>query len=305
MRAVPPIGIIGFGELGSVLTARMVESGLPDVRAYRRPRPEPQAGARAREVRELGARPSATLADAVAGAGVVVSAVPATVAGDVARACAELLEPGALFADVSAGEPGHKAAAADAIAVRGGTYADVAVMGTVVMSGWAVPMIASGPGAPAWERFAGGLGMTVRAIDGPAGRASLIKLLRSVYMKGRDALIAETLLAARRHGVDRELLPTIAGPGEQVSFPELAERVMCSLALHAQRRADELAGSAAVLEAAGVEPLVTCAASERLRRVAAMGLRERFDGRRPGELSAVLDAIDERCTTNGPWSAEA
>ena len=50
---------------------------------------------------------------------------------------------------------------------------------------------------------------------------------------------------------------------------------------------------------------MTCAASERLRRVAAIGLRERFDGRRPGELTAVLDAIDERCTTIGPRSAEA
>ena len=162
-----------------------------------------------------------------------------------ARACAELLEPGALFADVSAGEPGHKAAAADAIAVRGGTYADVAVMGTVPMSGSGRADDRQRPGRASVGALRRRLGMTVRTIDGPAGRASLIKLLRSVYMKGRDALVAETLLAARRHGVDRELLPTIAGPGEQVSFPELAERVMCSLALHAQRRADELAGSAA------------------------------------------------------------
>jgi 3-hydroxyisobutyrate dehydrogenase-like beta-hydroxyacid dehydrogenase len=303
MRTRPPIAIIGFGELGSVFAARMVESGLPDVRVHRRARPEPQAGARARQVRAVGARASATLVDAVEGAGVVVSAVPASAAAEVAGACAELLEPGTLFADVSAGGPGDKAAAAEAIGIHGGAYADVAVMGTVVLSGWTVPMLASGPGATAWARFAGEVGMTVRAIDGPAGRAALIKLLRSVYMKGRDALVAETLLAARRHGVERELLPTIAGPGEQVSFAELAERVMCSLALHAERRADELTGSAALLEARGVEPLVTCAAAERLRRVAAMGLRERFDGRRPEDLSAVLDAIEERCAATASGSA--
>lgn len=304
MGAGPSIGIIGFGELGSVLAARMVECGLSDVRAYRRPRPQPRADARAREVRAVGARPSATLEDAVLGAGVIVSAVPATAAGDVAGACAGLLERGALFADLSAGEPADKAAAADAMAERGAAYADVAVLGTVVMSGWAVPMIASGPGAAAWTGFAGELGMTARTIDGPAGSAALIKLLRSVYMKGRDALVAETLLAARRHGVDRDLLPTIAGPGEQVSFPELAERVMCSLTLHAQRRADELERSAAVVQAAGVEPLVSLAAAERLRRVAAMRLGERFDGRRPAELAVVLDAVDELSATTGPRSPQ-
>jgi 3-hydroxyisobutyrate dehydrogenase-like beta-hydroxyacid dehydrogenase len=156
-----------------------------------------------------------------------------------------------------------------------------------------VPMLASGPHAAQWADFARPRGMHVTVIDGPPGRASLIKLLRSVYMKGRDALVLETLVAARRYGVERELLPTIAGPGEEVAFAELAERVLCSLSLHAGRRANELLGSAALLRAVGLEPALTSAAAERLRWLADLGVRERFGAERPRELGAVLEAIDQ------------
>jgi 3-hydroxyisobutyrate dehydrogenase-like beta-hydroxyacid dehydrogenase len=286
-----PVAVIGFGELGSVLAEGLSAAGVRTIRAYHRP--GPRAGEVAGRIRAAGARPCTALPEALGGAGVVVSAVPASAAAEVAAASAELLEPGTLYADLSAGEPERKAAAAALVGRGGGRYADVAVMGTVVTSGYGVPMLASGPGAAAWEGFARACGMTVDVIAGPVGQASAIKLLRSVYMKGRDALVTEAVLAARRYGVERELLSTIAGPGEEVSFPELAERVLCALAVHAERRADELAGSAALLRAAGVEPLMTDAASLRLRWVADLGLRERFSGRRPDGLGAVLEAIDE------------
>lgn len=292
MTANPSLCVVGFGELGSVFASRMVAVGVADVRAFARPAPEPQATAATMRMRAVGARPCGDLAEALSGADVVLSAVPAAVADDVVGECAPLLEPGALYVDVTASEPERKAAAAELVARQGARYADVAVLGSVVVSGFAVPMIASGAGADAWREFATALGMTVTTLDGPAGRASLVKLLRSVYMKGRDALVVETLLAARRHGVERELLPTIAGPGEDLPFPALAERVLCALAVHAERRADELAGSADLLSDVGVDPLVTSAAAARLQWVADLGLRELFGGERPHDLRVVLDAID-------------
>jgi 3-hydroxyisobutyrate dehydrogenase-like beta-hydroxyacid dehydrogenase len=284
--------VVGFGELGSVFASRIVSAGLHDVRAFARPGPNPRATAATMRMRAVGARPCSDLAEALSGADVVLSAVPAAAADDVVDACAPLLEPGALYVDVTASEPECKAAAAALVARHGALYADVAVLGTVVGNGYAVPMLASGAGADAWREFATPLGMSITTLDGPAGRASLVKLLRSVYMKGRDALVVETMLAARRHGVERELLPTISGPGEDVPFPALAERVLCALAVHAQRRADELAGSADLLSEVGVDPLVTSAAAARLQWVADLGLRELFDGERPQDLRIVLDAID-------------
>jgi hypothetical protein len=112
-------------------------------------------------------------------------------------------------------------------------------------------------------------------------------------MKGRDSLVLELLLVTRAYGLDDTVVQSIAGAKEQVPFRDLVKRVMCGLALHAERRADELAKSADMIEAVGIEPLVTRAGVERLQRFARLGLRERFAGDRPAALEDVLAAIDE------------
>ena len=183
----------------------------------------------------------------------------------------------------------------EAAELFGAGYVDAAVLGTVEIDGARVPIAAAGPGARRFVELAAPLGLQVSFVDGPAGHASLVKLLRSVYMKGRDALILEMLLAARRHGLERTVIESIRGGGEQVPFPDLAERVMGSLALYAGRRSDELAASADVLTAAGVEPIVTSAGAERLRLLAELDLAEHSAQRRAAtsDLEAVLALIEE------------
>jgi 3-hydroxyisobutyrate dehydrogenase-like beta-hydroxyacid dehydrogenase len=301
----PQTCVIGFGELGSTLALGLIAAGVPNVRVVSRPRPEAEARTLASRIRATGAQPYDDLAAALSGARLAISAVPAAAAAEVSRRSAEFLEPGALFVDLTPDHPDRKAAAAELVGRHEGHYVDAAVLGTVIASGFGVPMLASGPGAADWAILAGSLGMSVDAIEGPAGLASTVKLLRSVYMKGRDALVAETMLAARRYGVEAELLPTIAGPGEEVPFPELVERVLCSLALHAGRRADELELSADLLRAVGVEPLVTSGASRRLRSIAALQLRDEFSGKRPRDRAAVLDAIERLAPATPERSAAA
>jgi hypothetical protein len=109
-------------------------------------------------------------------------------------------------------------------------------------------------------------------------------------MKGRDALVLEMMLAARKLGVEDEVARSIAGPGEQVPFTELSERVLRALAVHAGRRADELESSAALLRELGIDPLLTEAGADRLRRIA--GLREHFKGERPATGRETLDAAE-------------
>jgi hypothetical protein len=65
------------------------------------------------------------------------------------------------------------------------------------------------------------------------------------------------------------------------------------MAVHAGRRADELALSADLVRASGVEPLLSEAGAARLRWIAELGLREHFGGERPTDPDAVLAALDE------------
>ena len=165
-------------------------------------------------------------------------------------------------------------------------YADGAVLGTVVTSGAEVPIVAAGPAAQAFAE----LGLNVTVLSGKPGDAARLKLIRSVYMKGRDALVLETMLAARRAGIEHEVARSIAGPGEQVPFTELSERVLRALAIHAGRRADELESSAAILRELGLDPVMAEAGAERLRSIA--HLREHFGGERPASGGETLEAAE-------------
>ena len=270
--------VLGFGELANALVATLREAVVVWTR---KPCEE--------RITAAGAKPAATIEDAVAGASCVLACVPGSATAEVASAAAPALDAGALYADLATARAEDKEAAARTIEEGGGRYVDAAVLGTVVASGGAVPILAAGAGAHDFAALVNPLGMSVTATDAPAGAATTVKLLRSVYMKGRDALVAEMMLAARRHGVDKLVSESIKGPGEEVPFPQLADRVLAALAVHAARRADELEASGDVLADAGVDAAATAGAVRRLRAVAELGLAT--DGERlTGEQ--VLDLLE-------------
>lgn len=260
--------MLGSGELGLGLVRHVGQHGLV-LRVWSRPRGTPHdIEAWECAVRGAGGAPQPDLAQALAGAGLVLSCVPAHAAVEIARAARPQLRPGVIYAELSSSSPEVKLECAAIVASAGARYADGAVLGAVVASGGAVPILASGSGASAFAATAAAMGLDITVLDGPPGAAARVKLLRSVYMKGRDALVAEMMEAAERHGLAQQVARTIIGPGEEVPFPQLAERVLASVSRHAARRADELGAAAELLRASGVEPAATEGAQRRLRLVA-------------------------------------
>jgi 3-hydroxyisobutyrate dehydrogenase-like beta-hydroxyacid dehydrogenase len=283
---------IGFGELGSSLAEGLGGSGANVLRAYTPARPGRAAAALEARLARIGVDRSASLDEAVAGADAVHSVVPARASRAVAERCAPLLAAGVYYVDLTAAPVGDKEVAAALVTDVGALYVDAAVLGTVASSGSEVPILASGPGAEGWSELVDPEGLVVSTIDAPAGHATLLKLLRSVYMKGRDALVVEMMLAARRYGLEERVAESIQGPGETVTFAALAERVLGAMAVHAERRADELLASSEIVSAVGVQPVMARAGSEVLRGVAELELREAFDRERPLSGREVLAAID-------------
>jgi len=286
--AAPRVAFIGFGALASSFATGF--RNAPSIKAYARPRADGESGDG--RIEAAGVVACASIAEAVGDVDVVVAAVPAAAAEAVAHECVQALAPATLYVDPAPLDPGTKERLAARFADVGAEYVDAAVLGTVETEGFRVPLLLSGPGAARFAQSVEPLGFVVSIIDGPAGRASLVKLLRSVFTKGRDALILEMLLAARRYDVESVVLESFAGKGESVTFPELANRVLGSLALYADRRAAELDTCAEVLLAGEVDPVMTQAGAARLRRMGRLDLRSHFANERPGSLVEVLDALD-------------
>lgn len=283
------ICFLGFGDLAVSWAAALrgrdwitVSAYLPADSASRR-----HPGWDDRVIR-AGVSPVDDLAAAVDGADVLIAAVPARVSPAVARACFPHMGGSGLYADPSPAAPNIKSDICQAAAEQGVSYVDLALLGTVTMSGLEVPLLAAGPRADSFLELGRRLGMRITRVSDQAGDATRIKLVRSVYMKGRDALLVELLVAANLIGAERVLVDSIsAAPGEQVSFAQLVDRVLPALAKHAERRADELNDAGAVLLELGLDPIMVDAAERRLRWMAD---RTTADTSR-SEQSSAMDVV--------------
>lgn len=286
------IAFLGFGELASTLAEGLAAPGRHRLRAYVRGWPRAGAGYE-RRLTASGTTPCGSLEEAVADAEVVLAAVPAMFALELARQAAAHLRPGVLYAEMATASAEEKLRAAEVLQQHEVLYADAAVIGTVATDRFRVPILASGPGAASLRALLEPEGFRITDIPGPVGQAALVKLLRSAYLKGRDALIVETLLAARRHGLQQIVAETLERPGDRLSFDEISTRVLCSVAVHAGRRAHELEQVGDALQEVGVDPALARAASHTLHRIADLGLSDVLGDERPTDRDAVLAAIDE------------
>ncbi len=184
---------------------------------------------------------TASLALAVAGAEIVLSLVTADQALAVAQAAAQHLAPGALFCDMNSVAPGTKQQAAAAIEAAGGRYVDVAVMSPVNPARQGTPLLVSGPHLEVALALLAGLGFTNARPAGDAiGRASTIKMLRSVMYKGMEALTAECLIACEKAGVTEEVLASFGNASGSGDWASGADYRLDRMLVHGARRAAEM-----------------------------------------------------------------
>jgi 3-hydroxyisobutyrate dehydrogenase-like beta-hydroxyacid dehydrogenase len=151
-------------------------------------------------------------------------------------------------------------------------------------------MMSSGPAGERMRDVLVPWGMQI-AFAGPRlGTASGIKILRSVLLKGIEALTDEMLLAARFYGLDEAVL---ASASKTLTRPwmDTVQSITPSGTIHAKRRAEEIEMAAEAVEDAGVEPVMARAIVKRLRWKEQLGLKEHFNGVVPKDYKEALDAI--------------
>jgi len=211
---------------------------------------------------------AATVGEALVGTPLVLSLVTADEALGVARDCARFLAPGTLFCDMNSVAPDTKREAAAAVEAAGGRYVDVAVLAPVNPACLAVPLMLSGAAAGKAEALLRAAGFTnTRVVGEEVGRASAIKMIRSVMVKGLEALTDEMMVAASAAGVADEVLASLDASEKTVPWRTRAAYNLERMATHGTRRAAEMEEAARTLIALGVAPVMTRATVLRQREV--------------------------------------
>lgn len=285
------LGYMGFGEAAFHMAAGLSAAGLDGQIAYDPAATmEAHAGARKTYLGRLdkaqvkAAESPAQLAEAVE---IVILIVPGSVAQAAAETILPHLQPGQMLVDVCSSSPDLKAGIAENCAAKAVGYVDSPMLGPLPVYGHKVPIAASGVSAQAWHDAATPFGMVIEVIDGPAGRASRIKLSRSIFTKGFEALLVETFQFACKNGVEDVVMNSLSETMDKVSFHQSAQRYLAGDLVHAARRAHEIEDAITIMRETGITPLVAEAALARLTRSANSGSADLLGGEMPASLDEV------------------
>ena len=257
------ITIIGFGELGRILGHDLADCGVA-VSVYDSLLNQAQSRNRVmEEARKANVRLAENLGDAIADAELVISAVTASSALDVARAAANFLRSGQFYMDINSISPETKRKIAVVIGPTGAEFVEAAVMASIAPKRLKVPMLLGGSCAAELASRLRLLGMETTAVSDRIGVASAIKMCRSVMMKGIAALAIESLFAARRYGAEDAVIAsfdkTYPNMGWSGSFPDgLIRRAV----EHRRRRAAEMREVAETLKDAEIVPFMASSTAE-------------------------------------------
>jgi 3-hydroxyisobutyrate dehydrogenase-like beta-hydroxyacid dehydrogenase len=287
----PRLAFIGFGEAGQAIASGLREEGIEQISAWDILFPTAE-GAKLRAAGErIGVRMASSAADAVCNSDVVISAVTAASSYEAAQSVAPHLTGNPYYLDVNSVSPGRKQATEKLLAGRA-RYIDVAILAPIYPARHKTPMLLAGPHAEAAAPILQALALQTAFAGPQIGAAAAIKMVRSVMIKGIEALTYECFVAAQRAGVVQQVADSLRNNYPTLDWHKIMAYNLERMARHGERRAAEMEEVAATLRELGLDPQMVAATVRRQREMGALGLlpdvRDKVDD--PGALLAAISA---------------
>jgi 3-hydroxyisobutyrate dehydrogenase-like beta-hydroxyacid dehydrogenase len=288
----PRLCFIGFGEAGQAIAAGLREAGVENISAWDILFPR-NDGVKLKEAgAKIGARLANSAEDAVASSDIVVAAVTAASSLEAAKSVAPHLAGNPYYLDINSVSPGRKQETARLL---GGAarYVDVAILAPIHPRRHRTPLLLAGPHAQAvLPLLMDELEMHGSIASDQIGAAAALKMIRSVMIKGIEALTAECFLAAQRAGITDEVAASLKNNYPELDWPKVIEYNLERMASHGIRRADEMEQVAATLTELGIAPLMTEATVARQRQMGELGKQDGVRAAKTAGKAAMLDALN-------------
>ncbi|MGB6661040.1 MAG: DUF1932 domain-containing protein [Xanthobacteraceae bacterium] len=294
----PTLCFIGFGEAGQAIAAGLRDAGTVEkIAAWDLLFPQAEGGKLKAAADTIGVRCASSAADAVRDADMIISAVTAASSVDAADSAKARLAGKPFFLDINSVSPGRKQDTAKLLADTA-RYVDVAVLAPIYPARHQTPMLLAGPHAEAIAPALAALGMRANIAGPETGAAAAIKMVRSVMIKGIEALTMECFVAAARAGVIDEVAASMKNNYPGLDWAKVVPYNLERMASHGERRAAEMEEVADTLRELGVEPLMATATVKRQREMGQIGkqqsVRTVLDKDRKVMLNAISAAARDR-----------
>ena len=277
MKEPTVVAMLGLGEAGTALAAGLMGEWRGADASRRVIAVDTALGDNLRgaaiqdRARDLGVAIEGRYTPALAHADVVFCAVTGVEARNAALAARDFLRPGTLYFDINTLTGPQTIDIARDMTKAGIDYVDFAAMGGFAACGHKVPFVLAGPAAERAADWMRPYGFVTRILSARAGDASAVKIIRSVMVKGIEALGVECLVAARRAGLLDEVLDCFFDIDTR-GFAGMVKSLTTTHPVHAKRRMEEMDKAIENLRELGVEPLMSQRTREVLARTVDAGI---------------------------------
>ena len=292
LQNTPRLCFIGFGEAGQAIASGLRDAGMTSIAAWDILFPRAEGATLKRAGEAIGARIATSAADAVANSDIIVAAVTAASSLEAARSVAPHLSGNPYYLDINSVSPGRKQETAHLLE---GTarYVDVAILAPIHPRRHQTPLLLAGPHAQAvLPLLVDELEMQGVIASDEVGAAAALKMIRSVMIKGIEALTAECFLAAQRAGIADEVAASLKNNYPALDWPKVIAYNLERMASHGIRRADEMEQVAVTLSELGIAPLMTQATVARQRQMGELGKLENVKAAKTEGADALLDVVN-------------
>jgi 3-hydroxyisobutyrate dehydrogenase-like beta-hydroxyacid dehydrogenase len=257
------VGLVGYGEVGRILAEDLRTQDVKVLAFDVKLRSDEASGPLRDHAGHHGVRLTATHAELAARSDLIVSAVTASQAVPVAKACAGTVKRGAWFLDFNSASPGAKQRAAVLIDGGGGCYVEGAVMTSIPPYRIRVPLLLGGKNAGELAPLLGALGFNASVASEKLGVASAVKMCRSVMIKGLEATVIESFTTARAYGVEDAVLASLKETFPGIDWEKQGAYFFQRVIEHGRRRSEEVREVAETVREIGLEPWSSQGTAER------------------------------------------
>jgi 3-hydroxyisobutyrate dehydrogenase-like beta-hydroxyacid dehydrogenase len=279
-------GIIGFGEAGSAFAEHLNNQhtipvritdpvlNLPVLRDHVRQR-----------LSGLSVKILPDIPQLMADCDVVLSLVTPSVAVDISSEAGAAWQRG-LFLELNSVSPKEKSQMAAFF--REESFVDGAILGSIAGTGAKSPLALAGPRAGQAQDLLTSTGFNVSVTSLEVGGASALKMCRSIFMKGIECLLIETLMAADASNIAGLVLKSIEETFKSYGFQPMVEMLVTTHAAHCGRRSHEMQRVAQMLEEMGLPHPMSSAACNLLAISQQTGITEQFKASVPNDPKKVI-----------------
>jgi 3-hydroxyisobutyrate dehydrogenase-like beta-hydroxyacid dehydrogenase len=285
-------GVLGFGEAGSTFAKALADAGAI-VHAYDQAWDRSDAESLQKRSADHRNITFCLLPELLVSSEIILSTVTTDAALDVAKACVSNLRPQQIYCDLNSTAPAVKLRLHDLLSPTGAEFVEGAILGAIGVTGAKTHILLGGTQAQALSQTLNRFGLNTSAYSRDIGKASMFKMLRSVFSKGLEALIIEFLMAGHKAGLQHDLWPEVATLMAERGFEDVVRNWVCSHGVAHERRYHEMIQVIDLLKDMQFDPIMTEATTRLFKRSTDLQLSRDFASK-PELMDDVIEALLRR-----------